>query len=70
MAAESTITKDWLPDTVVPAGETVVRTFQMAEYTGALDPPAISFQLVYDWTLSGTRNEIRATVSAVDFLPA
>ena len=70
MAAESTITKDWLPDTVVPAGETVVRTFQMAEYTGALEPPALSFRLVYDRTLSGLHNEIRATVSAVDFLPA
>ena len=67
MAAESTITKDWLPDTVVPAGETVVRTFQMAEYTGALEPPALSFRLVYDRTLSGLHNEIRATVSAVDF---
>ena len=70
MAAESTITKDWFPDTVIPVGETVVRTFQMEEYTGVLNPPDISFRLVYDRTLSGLRNEIRATVSAVDFQPA
>ena len=67
----ATITSDNFPDTVVPAGETVVRTFYAAPYTGGLSQRGLTFTLrgdpaVVDGKVDKT---VSATVSLVSFTP-
>lgn len=65
----STITRDSFPDTVVPAGETVVRTFHAEEYTGGLHQPDLSFLLRQDLSDGSRMMDISATVSMVTYDP-
>ena len=67
LTVPSTLTVDRLPDTVVPAGETVVRTFDVAEYTGYLYPRGISYSLSHDAQALTLDRDIQVTVSAVSF---
>lgn len=71
ISSPATITTDSFPDTVVPAGETVVRTFYVAPYTGGLSQRGLSFLLrgdsvVVDGKVDST---VSATVSLVSFTP-
>lgn len=56
------------PATLVPAGETVVRTFQVGEYTGYAYPRSINYN-VYYLENSGIdrREKTDVTISAVSF---
>lgn len=65
--SSSTITTERIPSTIVPVGETVVRTFSIEEYTGYLNQKGLTFHLSFDPAVSGPRNQIKATVSAVSF---
>lgn len=65
----STITKDSFPNTVIPAGQTVIRTFRADAYTGGLDQPDLSFTLHNDPRAENSMDEVKATVSVVSFDP-
>lgn len=65
----STITKDSFPQTIVPAGQTVIRTFRADAYTGGLHQPALSFTLNNDSRAENSMDEVSATVSVVSFDP-
>ncbi|NBI65620.1 hypothetical protein D1646_02105 [Pseudoflavonifractor sp. 60] len=65
----STITEDSFPLTIVPAGETVVRTFHAEEYTGALHQPDLLIWLQQDTSNGSLATDISATVSMVTYDP-
>lgn len=67
----ATITSDNFPRTVVPAGETVVRTFYAAPYTGGLSQRGLTFALSCDSVVVDGKVEetVSATVSLVSFTP-
>lgn len=69
MSCPATITTDYFPDTVVPAGETVVRTFSVAPYTGGLSQRMLSFTLRGDSVVINGESDhtVSAKVSLVSF---
>lgn len=65
----STITSNAFPDTIVPAGQTVIRTFRAEPYTGGLHQPGLSFLLHNNIRGDYYYDDIKATVSVVSFDP-
>ena len=65
----ATITTDSFPETVVPAGETVVRTFYVAPYTGGLSPRQFTFDLRGAPLSVDGDSSLSATVWLVSFTP-
>lgn len=64
----ATITTDEFPETVVPAGETVVRTFYVAPYTGGLTQRQLTFDLRgVPLVVENGDSSVSATVSLVSF---
>lgn len=61
---------DWLPSTVVPAGETVVRTFHADAYTGGLYQRGIAFSLGGNPSFTnGIDTSASAKVTVAAFVP-
>lgn len=67
--SNSTITLDYFPDTIVPAGETVTRTFRAGAYTGGLHHPKLSFDLSRDFSQPNARDSVNVKVTVVSFDP-
>lgn len=69
VSCPATITRDYFPNTVVPAGETVVRTFQAEPYTGGLHQRGLTFSVSGDPVVMDGRFDktVSATVSMVSF---
>lgn len=65
----STITSDAFPETIVPAGQTVIRTFRADPYTGGLYQPRLSFFLHTNFKDDSFWDDVKATVSVVSFDP-
>lgn len=65
----STITSDAFPETIVPAGQTVIRTFRAEPYTGGLYQPDLSFLLYANFKDASYWDDVKATVSVVSFDP-
>lgn len=69
ISCPATITRDYFPDTVIPAGETAVRTFYAAPYTGGLFQRGLTFALRCDPVFADgeIKDTVSATVSMVGF---
>ena len=63
----STITRDSFSPTIVPVGETVVRTFQFAPYTGTLREPDLAIDMRRK--PGSDVLDISATVKLMGFIP-
>lgn len=67
--SNSTITSERFPSTVVPAGQTVVRTFSAAEIPDYLYQTNLSMSLNVDPLHDSIDTVVRATVQAAHFQP-
>ena len=67
--ANSTITSERFPSTVVPAGETMVRTFSAAEIPDYLYDTGLSVSLNVDPMHDSIDTVVNATIEAVHFRP-
>lgn len=61
------IRAEMFPNTLVPAGKTVVRTFQSGTYGGYLYPRGIDYN-VYFVDHGGVKEPVDVTINAVDFV--
>ena len=67
LSSVSTITQDPFPATVIPAGETVVRTFQVEACKNAVGLPPLEYHIGFDTSTVSPRTEADITLSARGF---
>lgn len=69
IASLSTMTREKFPSTVVPAGETVIRTFRAGPHGSAVGYPGITYSLRFFDEYTSLHNAVCATVNVVSFDP-
>lgn len=67
MGTKDTLTRTRLPDTIIPAGETIVRTFHVDAYEGYLAQPELYYTIERDEAITGNHDRIDVTLNSVCF---
>lgn len=63
----STVTMEAFPDSVIPVGETVIRTFSAEEYPTYLLNTGLEFSIYFDPSQAGLSHPVKATINSVNF---
>lgn len=66
---QSTLNRDTIPETVVPVGETVIRTFSCEDYPAYLGGNRLIVKLDFDVSHFDLQNNVKAVINAVTYQP-